>query len=132
MVPNPAADPERPCILVVEDEPLVRAVITDGLPEAGFRVLEAASAEGALSYFSVGMQVDAVFTDVHLAGALNGLDLARQLRAERPNLPVVLTSGNHAHGSEWNVMLFFAKPYNITEVAALLATLLAAKDGGER
>ena len=132
MVPNPAADPERPCILVVEDEPLVRAVITDGLREAGFRVLEAASAEGALSYFSVGLQVDAVFTDVRLSGALNGLDLARRLRAERPELPVVLTSGNHTHGSEWNVTLFFPKPYNIAEVAALLATLLAAKDGGER
>ena len=93
MVPSPAADPERPRILVVEDEPLVRAGIADGLREAGFTVLEAASAEGALSYFSVGLQVDAVFTDVHLSGALDGLYLARQVSrrtGEHPRRPATL------------------------------------------
>jgi two-component system, response regulator PdtaR len=129
MVPNPADRPRPMCILVVEDEALLRVLIADELREVGFTVLEAASADDALSYVRAGVQIDAVFTDVQLPGSLTGLELARRLRAERPHLPVVVTSGNHRHASEWNVSLFFAKPYEVSEVAAFLARLVA--DDGE-
>ncbi len=130
MVPNPADRPRPLCILVVEDETLLRVLIADELRDVGFIVLEAASADDALSYVRAGVQIDAVFTDVQLPGSLSGLELARWLRAERPDLPVVLTSGNHRHASEWTVTLFFPKPYEISEVAAFLARLVA-EDGDQ-
>jgi two-component system, response regulator PdtaR len=131
MVPNPANRPRPLSLLVVEDETLLRVLIADELREVGFVVLEAASADEALSYVEAGVQFDAVFTDVQLPGSLSGLELGHRLRADRPDLPVVLTSGNHQNASECNVTLFFPKPYEIHEVVAFLVRLVASQNGDQ-
>jgi signal transduction histidine kinase/ActR/RegA family two-component response regulator len=78
-------------LLVVEDNPLVRASTCRTLAAAGYRVEEAASAEEAIRHARTAPP-DLVVSDVMLPG-LNGRELADRLHAERPGLAVLLVSG---------------------------------------
>jgi two-component system, response regulator PdtaR len=122
MVPAPEAQKSPACVLVVEDEILIRVLIADELRAEGFSVVEAATAEEALSYFQAGVQVDLVLSDIELPGAVNGIDLIRRLRARAPNLLTVLTSG-HTPGVH-EAEAFLPKPYDVRQAVALVATLL--------
>jgi two-component system cell cycle sensor histidine kinase/response regulator CckA len=79
-------------ILVVEDDPLVRAMTLRSLREAGFEVLEAANGRSALELLSNQARLDAVLTDLAMPG-MGGQELARRLWETRPGLPVVFMSG---------------------------------------
>lgn len=82
----------RPCaILVVDDDPFIRLDVADALREAGFLVHEAGDGMEALEILA-GLEIDLVFSDVQMP-RLDGFGLARRLRAERPDLPILLTSG---------------------------------------
>jgi two-component system, response regulator PdtaR len=122
MVPAPEAQKSPACVLVVEDEILIRVLIADELRAEGFSVVEAATAEEALSYFQAGVQVDLALSDIELPGAVNGIDLIRRLRARAPNLLTVLTSG-HTPGVH-EAEAFLPKPYDVRQAVALVATLL--------
>lgn len=122
MVPASEAQKSAASVLVVEDEILTRVLIADELRAEGFSVIEAATANEALSYFQAGLQVDLVLSDIELPGALNGVDLIRRLRAEDPNLATVLTSGHTPSVHEADA--FLPKPYDVREAVALVATLL--------
>ena len=74
-------------ILVVEDEPLLRLNATHVLEEAGYSVTEANNAETALELLEVRRDVQVLFTDIHMPGAFNGLELAQQVH-RRWNGPV--------------------------------------------
>jgi PleD family two-component response regulator len=87
MVQELVSNPEPKRILVVEDEVLIRCLICDDLREAGFVVVEAENADEASSYLASGAPVDLIFSDVHMPGSMDGLDLARRIRNERPCLP---------------------------------------------
>jgi|SRR5579871_1448657 len=80
-------------ILVVEDDVLVRHAVTEFLRDSGFRVLGAVNGEEAVTVLSADVQVDAVFSDVIMPGRLNGFALAGWMKTNRPNIPVLLTSG---------------------------------------
>jgi two-component system, response regulator PdtaR len=88
--PSPAQ--RAPRVLVVEDDVLVRAAIAEQLRTLGVTVVEAESADEALSCLVDG-SFDLVFSDVQMPGSLDGAALARQLRESHPGLPVILTSG---------------------------------------
>ena len=122
MAPAPKPQKRLACILVVEDEVLIRMVIADELRAQGFLVFEAATADQALSYFQAGVQVDLVLSDVEMPGSMNGVGLIQRLRAEAPNLPTVLTSGVSpaAHQAD----AFVSKPCDMRQVVALIARLL--------
>ena len=122
MAPAPKAQKSPACVLVVEDEILIRVLIADELRAEGFSVVEAATADEALSYFQAGVQVDLVLSDIQLPGTLNGVDLIRRLRAEAPNLRIVLTSGNSPSVHEADA--FLPKPYDVRQAVVLVATLL--------
>lgn len=102
-----------PLVLVVDDDPCVRAVGADILEDAGFAVLEASDAEEALRILAAHPDVSVVFSDVEMPGALDGLALASRASELRPGIGIVLTSGRQAidraelprHG------LFVRKPY---------------------
>jgi CheY-like chemotaxis protein len=127
MVPAPNAQKSPACVLVVEDEILVRVLIADELRVEGFSVVEAATADEALSYFQAGVQVDLVISDIEIPGALNGLDLIRRLRAEAPSLLTVLTSGNPPGVHEAHA--FLRKPYEVRRAVVLVAALLQKETG---
>ncbi len=82
-----------PTVLVVEDEDIVRMSAVEFLRFSDYQVLEAATADEALTLLASGADVDLVFTDIRMPGRMDGLDLARWLRSHHPALPVLLTSG---------------------------------------
>jgi CheY-like chemotaxis protein len=86
-------------ILVVEDEALVRMIASDILTEkGGYRVLEAAHAEEALTLLESRHDVRLVFTDVEMPGSLDGFALARIVDMRFPGIKVIVTSGRMAPG----------------------------------
>jgi CheY-like chemotaxis protein len=104
-------------ILVVEDEALPRLELIDTLSCAGYEVLEASNAHEALGYLQHQRQIDVVITDIQLGDDLTGWDVAEKFRAERPNIPIVYTSGTSGDrrrsvpGS-----VFFRKPYRSWDI----------------
>ena len=90
-----AADRNSLHILVVEDEPILRADIATYLRDCGCAIYEAATAEEAILMCStVSFRLHVLFTDIHLNGAAVGLEVADVFRAARPAIGVLYTSGN--------------------------------------
>jgi PAS domain S-box-containing protein len=80
-------------VLVVEDDPQLRALVTRILRGQGYRVLEAGDGvQGQLAAAAHDGEIDLLFTDVVMP-RLGGRELAQQLRATRPRLRVLFTSG---------------------------------------
>ena len=79
-------------VLVVEDEPVVRAVILEMLGEQGYRTLEAVDGPAGLQILRGGQRIDLLVTDVGLPG-MNGRQLADQAREMRPGLKVLFITG---------------------------------------
>jgi len=90
--PKPGTGGET--ILMVEDEEALRTMICGLLSRAGYRVLSAASGDLAMEIWAAHKEtVRLLFTDVVMPGAIDGLELARRLKAEKPALKIILTSG---------------------------------------
>ena len=83
-----------PVVLVVEDEWLLRDWIADHLRAAQLWILEARTGEAAVALLDAGKHVDVVFTDIQLAGAMDGWDVGLRFRKVLPLIPVIYTSGN--------------------------------------
>ena len=119
-------------ILVVEDEAAVREVAATMLQELGYRVVEAADGEEALRLFGQhGPSIDLVLTDVVLSGRVRGRDIADQIAALRPGLPVLYMSGYTEnsivhHGRLDPGVALLAKPFSRTQLARKVSELLAA------
>ncbi|WP_332713318.1 response regulator [Pelagibacterium mangrovi] len=113
-----------PLVLVVEDEPLVRLDITLAMVDAGFSVIEVPDAEQALELLETRRSIGLVFTDVELAGKIDGLELASRVKTDWPHIPVMVTSGRAAPGAEI-ADNFFPKPYNAQAVISQARALAA-------
>ena len=72
---------ERPLVLIVEDEFLIRMDAVDMLRTAGFEVVEAESADEAIVILKRRLDIKVVFTDVQMSGSMDGLKLAAAIRA---------------------------------------------------
>ncbi|MDO9711315.1 response regulator [Paracraurococcus lichenis] len=79
-------------VLMAEDEWLAAEVLAEGLEEAGFSVLTAADGQAALELAAAGAAFDLLLTDLRMP-RLDGRELIARLRAERPDLPVVVMTG---------------------------------------
>jgi DNA-binding NtrC family response regulator len=118
-----------PTILIVEDEALIRIALSDFLQECGFKVLEAANAEEAIEIIGHGMvTIDLVFSDVVMPGRLDGFGLAHWMRANRPDVAVILTSGDAKKAASASELCarqpFLAKPYDLGRVVAQIRAML--------
>ena len=115
-------------ILVVEDDPLVSSMVSDALASTGFEVTAVPAAEDALGLAVMDVPFDVLFTDIDLAGSINGWELAETMREMRPNLPVAYTSGraqdNGAHARVPD-SVFLAKPYSLSAMRSLMRELAA-------
>ncbi|MBL6455053.1 PAS domain S-box protein [Belnapia sp. T6] len=80
-------------VLVVEDEPVVRAVMVEVLRDLGYQALEAGDGREALALLAEGRRLDLLVTDVGLPGGMNGRQLAEQAREARPGLKVLFVTG---------------------------------------
>ena len=82
------------CVLVVEDEPIIRMDTVSMLEEAGLTVVEFDSADEALDFTKSHLrEVAAIFTDVNLRGELSGIDLASIVTEMSPDITLLVTSG---------------------------------------
>ena len=89
------ARPLRPMALVVEDDDDQRALAAVLLEESDMEVVECSSAEAALAVMqNVGDRVAMVFTDIRLAGNMDGVELAQVINGRRPKVAVLVTSGD--------------------------------------
>ena len=79
-------------VLVVEDEPVVRALVVEALRELGYRALEAADGVSGLEVLCSRQRIDLLITDVGLPG-LNGRQMADAARDSRPDLKVLFMTG---------------------------------------
>jgi PAS domain S-box-containing protein len=94
----PAADNKRPAnkrltVVVVDDEPTVRTMLTEMLQQFGHDSLAAADAPDGLRTLESTAHVDLLITDIGLPGGMNGRQLANAARRLRPNLKVLLITG---------------------------------------
>lgn len=94
-LPAPRGGSER--ILVVEDDALVRRHVVSLLHGLGYHVIEADGAKLALDLLDQA-EVDLLFTDVMMAGGMNGRELADEAARRRPGIKILLTSGHIADG----------------------------------
>jgi CheY-like chemotaxis protein len=81
----------HPLAVVVDDEELLRLFAAGLLEDHGFRVIEAENTAVALRVLESHSDVRLLFSDIQMPGALNGLDLAREVRARWPNVLLVIT-----------------------------------------
>jgi CheY-like chemotaxis protein len=82
------------CILVVEDEPLIRTILVEDLIEAGYDVREAANGDEAFDLLkTIHPLVRVLVTDVHMPGQRDGLALGTYVRKALPHVPVIYTTG---------------------------------------
>lgn len=110
----------------MEDEELVRIVVVEYLKLAGFEVIEATHVAQALAVINEAKRIDAVFTDIHMPGAMDGYALAGWLTQHCPDVPVLLTSGVAVPkiGSSDKHRRFIPKPYSLPEVERNIRELL--------
>jgi CheY-like chemotaxis protein len=98
--PGPTAPSKRPqdaVILLVEDDPHVRALTRIVLEREGYPVCEASHGPEALRVWSSrGGQIDLLLTDMVMPAGMSGIELARELKKQRPDLPVLFMSGYSA------------------------------------
>jgi CheY-like chemotaxis protein len=116
-------------VLLVEDEVLISNLVADCLTASGFVVHEVTTADEALRYIDSGANIDVLFTDVNLAGGMDGAELATRARERRPEMPIVYASGRFKLSDIAPLVprsLFMAKPYDPADVCALLTRLTAA------
>ena len=91
-----ALNPDRrKClVVVVEDEILTRLVACTALTEAGFEVIDVEHADAAIEHMKrCAAQVDALFTDIHCPGTMDGLALAHHARRHWPWIVLLVVSG---------------------------------------
>ncbi|WP_047462094.1 PAS domain-containing sensor histidine kinase [Rhizobium rhizogenes] len=115
-------------ILVVEDDARVRRVTVSRLLDAGYSVVEASNGTEALALCQENHDIALLFTDVVMPGSMAGDELAHKIRAMRPEIKVLFTSGyaeptiagrELAEAGSW-----LKKPYTARELAIRLRELL--------
>jgi len=124
----PAATPATPAagqtVLLVDDEPYVRAATADMLCELAFHVREAASAEEALAAIDAGLRPDVLVTD-HLMPGMSGVELAYEVRARSPDTRILIISGFAEVDSLDPALPRLTKPFLHRDLAAAVADLQA-------
>jgi CheY-like chemotaxis protein len=124
----------RETILVAEDSPELRALIVEMLESLGYRILHAGAPAAALALArEEPAAIKLLLTDVVMPG-MNGRELARQLRAFRPDLRVLYMSGYTdeavvRHGVLEAGMAFLQKPVSLEELGRKVREVLDAPPG---
>ena len=121
---EPAGTPPRAKILLVDDDALVASSTAALLEELGHTVTVARSPAKALDIIHSGQPLDLVMTDF-LMPRMNGSQLAREIRRQRPELPILLVTGYaELSGSTELELPRLSKPFQLQELQAHLNQLL--------
>ncbi|MGZ2426123.1 response regulator [Rhizobium laguerreae] len=82
-----------PRVLIAEDEILVRLDLAEGIRALGWEVVEVSSADEAIELLRHPLHVDLLVTDIQMPGQKDGLDLARHVREQFPDMKIAIVSG---------------------------------------
>jgi CheY-like chemotaxis protein len=118
-------------VLVVDDEPLVRMLVTDVLEELGHIAIETGDATAGMSVLQGNARIDLLITDIGLPGIMNGRQLAQAARELRRDLTVLFISGYEASAARGpgpldSRMHVMTKPFTVAALAARINDLIAA------
>ena len=118
-------------VLVVDDEPTVRMLITEVLQEAGYAVIEAEDGAAGLTVVQSGARVDLLITDVGLPGGMNGRQMADAARVVRPGLKVLFITGYAENAVVGNGhldagMAILTKPFAMEALGRKVEEIMAA------
>ena len=119
-------------ILLVEDEPDLRALVSAALKNLGYRVLTAGSGLDAIPVWEKHKsEIDLLFTDQVMPDGISGRELAERFRSEKPALSILFTSGYSVdidmHGLFKEGVNFLPKPYGTPALAKLVRDCLDRK-----
>nr|WP_276617330.1 response regulator [Pseudomonas syringae] len=125
----PASSTGDETILVVDDEPAVRLLITELLEDLGYIVLQAERGADALTILQSKAAIDLLITDVGLPGGMNGRQVADAARDVRPDLKILFVTGYAenaalAHDTLEPGMHVLPKPFAIAELIGRVTELL--------
>ncbi|WP_246775604.1 ATP-binding protein [Methylobacterium aquaticum] len=117
-------------VLIVDDEPTVRMLVTDVLAELGYTAIEAADGGGGLEVLRSDARIDLLITDVGLPGGLNGRQMADAARVTRPDLKVLFITGYAetallSNGQLEPGMAVLTKPFAVDTLASRIRELIA-------
>ena len=108
-------------VLVVDDEVLIRMVISEHLRECGYRVIEAGDGDEAIAVLKADDRIDIVFSDIQMPRR-NGFELAHWVRRERPHIKVLLTSGGIKSAEVAHELCeagpMITKPYDLAHIVS--------------
>jgi CheY-like chemotaxis protein len=97
---------------VVEDEVLIRLMMTDYLRQGGFKVFETASADEALEVLRAN-KIDVLVTDIRMPGPIDGIKLAVLARSQWPDMKIIIASAYSPQPPTPEIMdAFIGKPYD--------------------
>jgi CheY-like chemotaxis protein len=109
-------------VLIVDDEPTVRMLVTEVLEMLGYATIEAATGPAGLKVLQSGEHIDLLISDVGLPGGMNGRELADAARKQRPDLKILFITGYGDSALVGEGLLqpgthVLAKPFRINDLA---------------
>jgi CheY-like chemotaxis protein len=116
-------------VLIVDDELVIRSLLSELLSEDGFTVATAEDGKRGLEYVNSG-QVDLVISDVHMP-IMTGPELVAHLHQIDPNLPVIVLNSNPGHDVSQSMpacaTAFLNKPFNLRDLRQTIVEVRARK-----
>ena len=118
-------------VLLIDDEPAIRMLVSETLKEAGYTVLEAADGPAALNVLRSAGKIDLLITDIGLPNGLSGRQVADAARALQPGLKVMFITGYAENAVVDTIRLeagmrVVTKPFAIDEFVRKIAALIDA------
>ncbi|WP_426199415.1 response regulator [Pseudomonas sp. DC3200b2] len=118
-------------VLIVDDEPTVRIMITEVLEDLGYQAVEAADGRSGLQILNSSLKIDLLITDVGLPGGMNGRQMADAARVRRPDLKVLFITGYaessvFENGNPQDGMHVLTKPFSVDSLARRIRSLIAS------
>jgi PAS domain S-box-containing protein len=118
-------------VLVVDDEPNIRMLVSEVLTEQHYRILDATDGPSAFAILESGKRIDLMITDVGLPGGLNGRQIADRARVLRPKLQILFITGYAENAAVSNHlepgMSVLAKPFAMSTLANKVREMLESK-----
>ena len=124
-------------VLVVDDEPTVRMLVTDILEDLGYSAIEAGDSAAGLRILQSDVRIDLLVTDVGLPGGMNGRQMADAGRVKRPDLMVLFITGYAENAVVGNGhlapgMTVLTKPFAVEAMATRIRSLIEADERAKR
>ncbi|WP_263262454.1 ATP-binding protein [Pseudomonas sp. RIT-PI-S] len=116
-------------VLIVDDEPTVRIMVTEVLEDLGYHAVEAGDGRAGLQILNSSLEIDLLITDVGLPGGMNGRQMADAARVRRPDLKVLFITGYaessvFENGPVQDGMHVLTKPFSVDSLARRIRDLI--------